>query len=201
MKKKFFPPMEERLRDWIKMSLGAFFALCIIGYALGYVKPNIAEGVVDLFADYVVDLGAVDVNNTQLFSILLSNNFTAAFSSMACGVVPFLYFPAFSLGTNALMIGLFAAYYQNTGFGLASYFAGIVPHGIFEMSALCISCACGLWICENLTGRLRKEENTVPFKQSIHDSFAVFFRLVILLLIVAAAIETFVTPIVMEQFL
>lgn len=75
---------------------------------------------------------------------------------MLYGLIPFLPLSALALGTNALMLGAFAAIYQQQGIGLGVYVLGVLPHGIFELSALILSCALGLLICRTGTERILK---------------------------------------------
>lgn len=70
---------------------------------------------------------------------------------MLYGLIPFVPLSALALGTNALLLGAFAALYQHHGIGLGVYFIGILPHGIFELPALILSCALGLLICRTGT--------------------------------------------------
>ena len=97
------------------------------------------------------------------------------------------------LGTNALMLGAFAAIYQQQGIGLGVYVLGVLPHGIFELSALILSCALGLLICRTGTEWILKKSDT-PFFRRVLDCIRVFLTFSVPLLLVAALIETYVTP-------
>lgn len=192
--------LPRRLAELIGTTASTFLILMLIGFGIGWFKPETAEQVVSFFADY---LSSTDVDlpgASTLASFLFLSNLIAAFSAVSCGIVPFLYLPAFSLGTNSMMIGLFGAYYLTNGLGLLTYLVGIVPHGVFEMSALCIACAAGLWLCENTTARLRKKGDTIPIAESISASFGVLLRLAAPLLLLAAIVEAYVTPSLLNLF-
>ena len=95
-------------------------------------------------------------NTAAAFGVLGLLGFAAGmiFLSMLYGLIPFLPLSALALGTNALMLGAFAAIYQQQGIGLGVYVLGVLPHGIFELSALILSCALGLLICRTGTERI-----------------------------------------------
>ena len=128
-----------------------------------------------------------------MMATLFFNNITASLLSMLYGLIPFLPLSALALGTNALMLGAFAAIYQQQGIGLGAYFVGVLPHGIFELSALILSCALGLLICRTGTERILKKSDT-PFFRRVLDCIRVFLTFSVPLLLVAALIETYVTP-------
>lgn len=112
---------------------------------------------------------------------------------MLYGLIPFVPLSALALGTNALLLGAFAALYQHHGIGLGVYFIGILPHGIFELPALILSCALGLLICRTGTEKLRKRSD-VSFLHRVLDCNRVFLSFVAPLLLVAALVEAYITP-------
>ena len=124
---------------------------------------------------------------------LFFNNVTASLLAMLYGLIPFVPLSALALGTNALLLGAFAALYQHHGIGLGVYFIGILPHGIFELPALILSCALGLLICRTGTEKLRKRSD-VSFLRRVLDCNRVFLSFVAPLLLVAALVEAYITP-------
>ena len=182
-------------RDLIKREFlntaAAFGVLVLLGFAAGMIFPDMAQQTLQNFAAQVEQLGLTDdVPQSQLMATLFFNNITASLLSMLYGLIPF---SALALGTNALMLGAFAAIYQQQGIGFGAYFVGVLPHGIFELSALILSCALGLLICRTGTERILKKSDT-PFFRRVLDCIRVFLTFSVPLLLVAALIETYVTP-------
>ena len=156
--------------------------------------PDMAQQILQNFAAQIEQLGLTDdVPQSQMMATLFFNNITASLLSMLYGLIPFLPLSALALGTNALMLGAFAAIYQQQGIGLGVYVLGVLPHGIFELSALILSCALGLLICRTGTERILKKSDT-PFFRRVLDCIRVFLTFSVPLLLVAALIETYVTP-------
>ena len=77
--------------------------------------------------------------------------------------------------------------------------AGILPHGIFELPALCLSLAAGLCLCQNINRYIRKNEKGL-MKPLLLNILRVTGLVVIPLLVVAAIMESYVTPAVMQLF-
>ena len=153
-----------------------------------------AQQTLQNFAAQIEQLGLTDdVPQSQMMATLFFNNITASLLSMLYGLIPFLPLSALALGTNALMLGAFAAIYQQQGIGLGVYVLGVLPHGIFELSALILSCALGLLICRTGTERILKKSDTPFFRRAL-DCIRVFLTFSVPLLLVAALIETYVTP-------
>ena len=101
---------------------------------------------------------------------------------------------------NALILGVLAAYYVSNGTSLLIYFAGVLPHGVFELSALLITFALGLLLCRRITQYIRKNTKGMmkPLLCNIARSFVMH---VVPLLVVAAAVETYITPAVLALFM
>ena len=108
--------------------------------------------------------------------------------------------PALSLDRNAGVLGVMAAYYSNEGISLLAFFAGILPHGVFELPALILSLAAGLFLCQSINAYIRHNEKGV-MKPLLLNLLRLVALVVLPLLIVAAVMEAYVTPVVMQLFL
>ena len=77
---------------------------------------------------------------------------------------------------------------------------GILPHGIFEITALVLSCAAVLYGAVLLvTPRSQRSLGEVVI-EAIADWTRIFLGLVVPLLAIAAAVETWVTPVLLSNF-
>ena len=100
----------------------------------------------------------------------------------------------------ALVLGLFAGVYVNNGISLLAYFAGIVPHGIFELPALILALSSGIYLCRKVTDYVRHNEKGV-MGPLMKDLLRLFVMHIIPLLMAAAVIEAYVTPQLLKLFL
>ena len=118
------------LRHEFWNTAAAFGVLTLLGFAVSLIKPELAQGVLDRFTVQIEQLGLTnDVPQSQMMATLFFNNVIASLLSMLYGLIPFLPLSALALGTNALMLGAFAALYLSQGLGLGVYLVGILPHG------------------------------------------------------------------------
>ncbi len=94
------------------------------------------------------------------------------------------------LSTNGIIIGM-ATEVLKEAHGLLYVLAGVIPHGIFEIPAFVISGGLGLLLAEEL---LREARGTGDAAEKAKDYSVVFLKAVIPLLAVAAFVEAFITP-------
>ncbi len=192
---QFCPTLSKDLlkREFLNTA-AAFAVLAVLGFAAGMLFPDAAQQLLDRFAAQLEQLGlSSNVPQSQMMATLFFNNVTASLLAMLYGLIPFVPLSALALGTNALLLGAFAALYQHHGIDLGVYFIGILPHGIFELPALILSCALGLLICRTGTEKLRKRSD-VSFLRRVLDCNRVFLSFVAPLLLVAALVEAYITP-------
>lgn len=178
---------------------GAFAALIVLAFAAGLIFPAVPAQVLTLFSQQMADAGVVSESGSISVPVLLWNNLRAMVLSVLYGFIPFIYLPALSLGVNALL-GLFAAYFLNNGISILAYLGGILPHGIFELPALVISLACGIYLCSRINQYVRKNTRGI-MAPTLKNIVRVLALTVLPLLAVAAAVEAYVTPAVMQFFL
>ena len=183
----------EQYGHYVFITTIAFLAISVMAYIAGRIFPDIPTGIIDWFNESVENSGIVQEDGSFSVLSLLGSNVRAMVLSTLYGFIPFLYLPALSLGLNAAIIGMLAAMMQERWLLFA---AGILPHGIFELPAL----AAGLCLCQNINHYIRKNEKGV-MKPLMLNLLRVICLLVLPLLVVAAVMECYVTPQVMQLFM
>ena len=186
----------EEYGRWVGMTAIAFLVLVVLSYIAGRLFPEIPATVLTYFNEVVADSGIVRDDGSFSALALFGNNLRAMVLSTLYGFIPFLYLPALSMGVNAILLGMVASSVNGQWLLLA---AGILPHGIFELPALCLSLAAGLCLCQNINRYIRKNEKGV-MKPLLLNILRVTGLVVIPLLVVAAIMESYVTPAVMQLF-
>ena len=182
---------------YVGMTAGAFLVLVVLAYIAGRLFPDIPVTVIGAFNEVVADSGIVQEDGSFDVLALFGNNLRAMVLSILYGFIPFLYLPALSMGVNAILLGMVASSVNGQWLLLA---AGILPHGIFELPALCLSLAAGLCLCQNINRYIRKNEKGF-MKPLLLNILRVTGLVVIPLLVVAAIMERYVTPAVMQLFM
>ncbi len=136
-----------------------------------------------------------DDGHLSLLKLFLNNIFASALS-IGLGLAPFLFLPAFSILSNSMLIGAVL------GIGTASGVVpvvkmvalGLMPHGIFELPALFLSMAMGLYLCRLMTFKILGKAREEKILENLNALAKIFVLTVVPLLAAAAAIECFVTP-------
>ncbi|MEG1594230.1 MAG: stage II sporulation protein M [Oscillibacter sp.] len=184
----------------VKRTAIAFVILVVFSFGLSLALPNLRDTVMGYVMNLFGGMDVLDENGRISALFLFSNNLQACVSVMLWGLLPFLRFPALSLGTNAMLLGVLAAHYAANGLSLAVYFAALLPHAIFELPALVLAIAMGLFVCGQLSRRCRRDETAIP----LWDCFTHISRLLLValvpLLAAAALMEAYVTPWIVSFF-
>ena len=182
---------------YVGMTAAAFLVLLVLAYIAGRLFPDIPVSVISAFNEDIAGSGIVQEDGSFNVLALFTNNLRAMVLGVLYGFIPFLYLPALALGVNAAILGMLASLIDGQWLLLA---AGILPHGIFELPALFLSLAAGLCLCKNINIYIRKNEKGV-MKPLLLNILRVVVLLVLPLLVIAAVMETYVTPALMQLFL
>lgn len=182
---------------YVGMTTAAFLVLLVLAYIAGRLFPDIPATVISAFNEDIAGSGIVQEDGSFNVLALFANNLRAMVLGILYGFIPFLYLPALALGVNAAILGMLASLIDGQWLLLA---AGILPHGIFELPALFLSLAAGLCLCKNINAYIRKNEKGI-MKPLLLNILRVTVLLVLPLLVIAAVMETYVTPALMQLFL
>lgn len=166
--------------------------LTVVGFAAAWFFPQVSENLLRFFS-MSVDVEGISAGGQNAASLIFLNNSTAAFSALLWGLVPFAYLAALPLGFNFFVLGVMGAYAVQSGMGLGAYLAGILPHGLFELPALVLFCAAGLYLCSRVTARVRGDKS-VKLLPLLSALSRLYLCVLLPLLAVSALMEAYVTP-------
>lgn len=186
----------------LKMTLivgGLFIAATAVFYFYFYENIADAQSVLSLYMPSVEAVTGKD-GTLSLLALFRSNLFACA-TCVGLGLIPFIFLPAWALLSNSMMIGALLGVVQVSGVAslAKTVVFGLLPHGIFELPAFFLSMAMGIYLCKTLTLKIfggAKEEKILPMLNGIAKGFVM---VVIPLLIVAALLECFLTPQLMDM--
>jgi stage II sporulation protein M len=182
------------IKKWIVISSVLF----TVGLLIGIINPSI-----DIFnsLDYLIDIaGSTEsLSSFGIFIFYMINNIFKIILSFVFAPF-FCIMPVLSLIVNGWIIsnvGYFIV--EINQYSIGYYLMGILPHGIFEIPALIIGQAAALGLgamtIAAVFSKDRREELFPYLRKSIK-----YLGVVILLLIIAAGIEAFITPPVLGLF-
>ncbi|MBQ3964719.1 MAG: stage II sporulation protein M [Firmicutes bacterium] len=186
---------------WIVLGTVVIFIALIVLTDLFFMKHT--DMMTQLLQEFQETLKDIAPDGTISAPLLFLNNLKACLIAMATGLIPFLFIPVLVLGVNAAVMGAVASMYRMAGMSVVSmYLFGILPHGIFELPAILLSISMGLYLCYCLVKRICEGRyNRGIVKEALGNMLRTLLTLIIPLLAIAAVIETYVTPILMNHFI
>lgn len=184
----------------LRITAVAFAVLMVLGFVGGLLFPSMPASLAQQFRQMVDDAGIVDESGKFSALAIFLHNLQAMGWAVLYGLVPVLHLPALLLGVNSVLLGAMAAHYVNSGLSLLLYLAGLLPHGIFEIPAIVLSLACGLYLCSYLTRRIFRRDQT-PRQPVFRRIAQVFCLAIVPLLALAAVLEAYVTPLILNSLL
>lgn len=179
--------------------------LIIISFALFVLSVIVGAVISDSIRQYVLEIFRILANsipkNATTFDqaiYLFTNNIRANIVIMLGGLI-FSIISVFAIILNGLIVGFTATITKP-----AVFLVGIIPHGIFEIPAMILSLVGAFLITKMeiniirsiLDGRLKDE--IIKSEQTIKD-ILLSFVMVLVLLVVAAFIEAYITPVLLHM--
>ena len=172
----------------------------LTGYFTCVSNPEVTNAVVEYFVAVMEQSGVVTAVGTLSAIDLLLNNWLAILLCVVYGFLPFLFLPVLILFSNAYLIGVMGAYYRINALSIPAFLAGILPHGVFELTALALGAAIGFTICLTLVKKILHTPGTPPMRELVSDGLRTLLLVVLPLLVCAAVVEAYLTPQIMELF-
>ncbi|WP_027087393.1 stage II sporulation protein M [Cohnella panacarvi] len=173
-----------------------FFASAFVGGATD-TQVDWMNGQLEQFDEIRQEIEGSDTPERTMFFILIGKNLLACVMAMGFGIMGAI-MPIVVLVTNGLLLGyvLKLSSWNDQNVWLAVV-KGILPHGVFELSAVFLACAFGIrfgltflrGVSRSLTG---KDEPWRPFARTAIGAIPGLIAIVVLLLI-AALVESTVT--------
>jgi stage II sporulation protein M len=194
------PALSQVRRRALVLAVAAFIVLVLAG-AAAYVyftaHPALAQKVTLYVVKYMIPKHLLGERGWALFAGIFANNAVSTLVTILVGIVPFLFLPLVNPLLNGGVIGLTAAVARLGGFSLSRFFlAGIAPHGIIELAAVCYAAGLGLSLAAEMVRKIVKpgSPDSPPFPALLLGILRSWALVVVPFLLVAAAIEAFITP-------
>ena len=185
---------QERLRRPFLLCLAAFLMMGVLCCLVLSLNPDLTYEIIAKITTMIVDKNIIESDGGLAMGRLLWNNLLAGIISILYGIVPFLFFPVFSILINASILGAMGALYYLSGIGLGILALGILPHGIFEIPALLLCVAMGIRLCLTLTRMILRKYGALEFQETLYGTLQVYFLWALPLFTLAAVIECTLTP-------
>src|SRR5512134_3770535 len=158
----------------------SLFAVGVLAGMIAIVwLPDVAAGVERSIAEFV-QLGH-GLGPAGLFAFIVINNVVKAAMMMYLGIV-FGLIPIFFLVSNGMVLSVAVALILDEAGALVAV-AGLMPHGIIEISAVLMAAAAGLRLGAVAVARMRRPE--VKLKTELAEAWRFFVTLILPVLVIA----------------
>ena len=169
-----------------------FCATVTVGWVGTMKNPAIGEDLMTLFEKEVAGQ-IVGKNSTEIFVRLFFNNIEACLL-LFLGGASFGILTIFIMSLNGILIGSIMEIVHNDH-TVIFVAAAILPHGIFEIPAFILSGSLGILLAQSLIAEWYHGEDTAENAKWFTRLFTVY---VIPLVVIAAFVEAFITPIIIH---
>lgn len=160
----------------------------LLGYKAAENNPQMAKTFVDQFTS---EFGFIKLLPPILiFLIIFINNSVKAFLAMILGIF-FGLAPLFFVFVNGYMIGV-VVYFVGSKIGIGRVVMMLLPHGVIEIPAIILACSYGMWLGRMFLKKITGSD--VSIGNCMELAIRYYLKTVIPMLIVAAFVETFITP-------
>lgn len=181
-------------REFLPYLVATLVIFCV-GIAAGYALVVSGDPSADQLLETIMgSFSQIIGDNSFMLALKIFLNNLEACVLLFLGGATFGFLTFFVLFSNGVVIGLFADQIVEK-VGAVGLIAGLVPHGIFELPAIFISAALGLALARSLIAEAGGRRDAAADAVRLGG---IFLRVVVPLLAVAAVIEAFITPALLQ---
>ena len=186
------PSVASTITGAILVAAVIFAVTLTIGWFATIQDPTLGEQIISAFEKDVAG-HIVGNSSLEIFAQLFFNNFEACIL-LFLGGASLGILTIFILSLNGIVIGSILEIVSKDHSPLFVA-AAIVPHGIFEIPAFIISCALGLLLAQALIGEWVQNGDAAETGKKLGRYFILY---VLPLVVIAAYVEAFITPVVIH---
>ncbi len=191
---------KQSIRRKFRILTFVFILVIVIGYISYNATPETYEGLIKNVSEKISAIGFNEMSTFDTFIGILLNNLKASVIAILLGLIPFFFITVILVLFNALILGVFSAMFYAKTKSFSLVLALLVPHGIPELAAIILAGALGINLCYTITTKITGSNNE-PISTTLKDTFFFFVKIVAPLLVVAAFIEAYITPLIGGLFI
>ena len=194
-------------RDWyylIKITV-IFIAAIMVGSWLPELNPSLAKMIQTEVLQRFSKIAQAMKNGPLALEIfvIFTNNMTASITAILSGIIIIPIFPFVMLIGNGVVVGLFQRVMETKiGLNPFAYYSSLLPHGLFELPAFFIAVGLGIRLGLAIFGTIRESlqaKNDLSPLKKFFQELPYYLGLIAVLLLVAAAMEVTVSPLLLQQ--
>lgn len=198
--KKYYLSEWQYLKENIRYAyfpIGIFTTGLVMAIIISILDPDATMKIVTNIALSFQEKGLYDVGPEILSLKIFLNNVEVAVLILFLSLIPFVPIGLLICFANGLIAGLVSAvFYTKTG-DLILLFASLLPHGIIELPIIFYTATIGMIIWTKITLSIFNRGKDI--KVSLKRVVQCLIMIIIPLLVSAALIESFITPLIIQK--
>lgn len=183
----------KKIRHYFILLLLVFFFSSTQGYFFSIQNKDEADEIINELFSGLGFFG--EFSPIWIFVLIFLNNTLKAFLMVLLGfffgIVPFV-----MVIFNGTILGA-VIYVAGSELAFGEIIWSLLPHGIVEIPAFILSGAYGAWLGEKFFHKIKHNEEFLPY---FSFSMKKFGKRIVILFLLAAFIEAFITPLILEFF-
>jgi stage II sporulation protein M len=184
--------MSDAVKNAVVVTLLLFFTTITVGWLGAAQNPSVGEDLMKLFEKEVA--GQMDGTNPYDMCLKLFFNNLQACILLFLGGASFGILTIFIMSLNGIVIGAIMQLVSKDHTPLFVA-AAILPHGIFEIPAFILAGALGILLAQSLIAEWYGSGDTAADARGFGRLFVLY---ILPLVAIAAGVEAFITPVVIQ---
>jgi stage II sporulation protein M len=183
--------------------MGISLAAALFLYFTLAADEEMTTMLMDQLVEFFEELGmAPDMTKLEMFSLILLQNLRASLVTIALGLIPMVILPLASPVLTTISVSVVLAFVKIQGGSVIdTVLYAILPHGIIELPALFLSGSAGVFLSLKVLRKIfSREEEEVRLQPVIVQVFRTYLLIILPLILAAALLESFVTPVLAQHF-
>ena len=181
------------IRFYVLLSSLVFISGVFTGYFFVHDFPEETREIIKELKEFFAS--GEKMTDFQIFLFVLENNVIKLFSVLLLGIFAGI-IPLFASFANGMILGIFSCLVPESS-SWSFFFVGILPHGVIEIPVLILSTAVGMRIGKVALWRLFGGK--VGIRKELAKAVKFYIIVLVPLLILAAAIEAFITTVLLDK--
>lgn len=190
--------------NWFKKKYRKIFLLILACFVLTVLVSHFyyihhseqAQKIAMNIAKIIFKKVSLEEPSIVIFLRIFLNNATVSIFAIIFGLIPFLFLPIWGAFLNGYYLGVLTSLTHIKRLNFFAIFIRLVPHGIFEIPAILYAVSLGIYLTYQVTIVIfdPAREDAEPLFPLLKRYFKSWVGIILPLLLLAAAIEAFITP-------
>jgi len=184
-------------KKYFLASAGIFIVSFVIGLLISAKNPDASENLLGLLKETFGSITSLEPfgRMLEIFKNNVRGSFMALIFGLGFGIVPFLF-----VAINGIVLGILVEFFLKKQ-GFFFVIAAILPHGIIELPMVIISVGIGFRLGHAAYFSTRHQKTMPELLNEIKQGVIFYIKIIVPLLLLAALVESYVTPLFIQGFI